>query len=52
MSISIPLIEKETAADRYADKLASVLHAEGKIPFERLVDANSLERDNLALEWF
>lgn len=49
---SIPLNEKEAAANRYADKLASILRTNQEIPFDRLVDPQALKRDNLAFEWF
>lgn len=47
-----PVSERESAAHRYADALAIQLRKIGIIPFERLLDPNTLKGDKLRVEDF
>ena len=49
---NIPVKEKEAFAHKYADLIASKLKSRGIIPFQRIIDKESIERDGLKLEWF
>lgn len=49
---NIPKKEKEAFAHKYADDLKSKLQSKGLIPFGRIIDKESMERDRLRLEWF
>jgi hypothetical protein len=49
---SMPRAERETAAYRYATQLAAKLKKQKKVPFERILDRESLSRDQLKPEWF
>lgn len=47
-----PGSERESAAHRYGDALVAQLRETGIIPFERMLDPNSLKSDKLRLEDF
>ena len=44
--------EKETFAHAYVSKFGNDLKAKGLIPFARILDKKSMERDNLSLDDF
>jgi hypothetical protein len=47
-----PKSERESFAHRYADALAEHLRLRGTIPFDRILNSGSLEKDGLRLEDF
>jgi hypothetical protein len=49
---NIPKQEKETFAHKYAKCLKNKLESQGIIPFKRIINKESMARDNLRLEWF
>jgi hypothetical protein len=49
---NIPDQENEAFAHKYADVIGSKLKSRGIIPFQRIIDKKSIERDGLKLEWF
>ncbi len=49
---SIPSVEKETFAHRYADGFLESQKESGQIPFPRIFDESSLIKDRLKPEWF
>lgn len=49
---SIPQNEKEAAADRYVEELATQLRQNKIIPFEPILNSDHMLSDNLDIDWF